>query len=129
MSDQPKPICHLLRDGPPWQSPGDVECGADMNALRAGTAVPWRNHQPRVAFATLPAGHEWCTTCRETVDYVYHGHKASWTHNPAAVIGQQASGDTASINADLFALAKLVELHRDEFEVIRWADIHGRRLI
>lgn len=131
MSDQPKPVCHLLRDGPPWQATGDVECGANMQTLRSGIAVPWFSRESVVRGVgqfTLEPGHEWCAECRSLVDYVYHGHKPRWADNPAGVIAQHAQGDPASINADLIALAKLVEIHRDEFEVIRWADSHGRRL-
>ena len=105
-------MIHLLKAVPPWrEGEGITECGTK------GEAVPWENGTRWAKHIPNPA--DLCDGCRDAVSYWHQGFHATWQADPGSVI-QRCSNQTW-MGLDLEAITKLVELHRDEWEVIRWS--------
>lgn len=117
----PEPLTHVLRPSLPWRPPDQAltECG-----LRADSHPTITRNEADTRWRTLGAQRAslwFCMTC------VYTARRwATWDDDPAGCIGREvewarrrsstAKADGDQFRRELVAIARLVELHRDDFD-------------
>ena len=117
------PRVHILRDTLPWATSIVSECGR----LNPRCSTTWGSYiANKKDYDILKSV---CYSCSVRYNAATLKRWAEWANQPGEVIARYTSKDRQSINADLWALAKLAELHPDEFEVLRWeqARRHGAK--
>lgn len=103
---------HVVRATPPWRDVSQTECGLDIKGRQVITRAAFvakvkDQGQQRSAMTT-------CMTCWNTAR-----RWKDWAGSPSQVIARDVNqwGDEkrAGIDAELLALAAMVEAHPDEF--------------
>lgn len=119
MSDEP--LTHVLRPSLPWRSDDQAmtECGlrADSypTATREDASAKWKKMGAQRASLWL------CMTCVQTAD-----RWPTWDTDPAGCLGREVESgryrrrdggeQAATLRTELVAIARLIELHRDDFD-------------
>lgn len=112
-----EPLAHIARSSPPWRQPTHTECGRQLNdtakviSREEALALVKEHGQQRAAFLL-------CMTCCTTGDR-YAG--VTWEQSPSNVVARDGNAskwktEPTEMDRELFAIAALVEAHRDEFD-------------
>jgi hypothetical protein len=113
MSDEP--LSHLARRSPPWRQPDMTECGrplvdvARVITFDEAKALIAKHGKQRAVFLI-------CMTCANTVS-----RYCTWEKSPTDVIGREGTSKWSQsgfsrMDRELFAIAALIEAHREEFD-------------
>ncbi len=115
-----EPVDHIIRPQLPWRSgPGMTECGYDASKVKALSRSEFNQRlkdcgQQRTAMMT-------CMTCSDTARR--HG---TWEDDPREAIHREVEWENkwhrkdrgCQLQDELFAIARLIEAHRDEFDAL-----------
>jgi hypothetical protein len=116
----PDPVDHIARPALPWRDETRTECGKDASKVAsvitrdAALAKVKKQGKQRAALST-------CMTCWSTAES-WRG----WDESPSEVLARETkglrwfnegpTGQAAKLDAELRAIAALVEAHREEFD-------------
>ena len=116
-----EPVDHILRPRLPWRSDdGVTECGYDASKVRAisrGEYIQRRKDVGVTRSAMLT-----CMTCAQTAE-----RWCSWEDDPRGAIGREVEWERGRwgegkrgqrLKDELFAIADLIEQHRDQFDAL-----------
>lgn len=129
-----EPVDHIVRLRLPWRNADEgeiTECGYDASKVKTITRTEFLERikdlgRQRTAILT-------CMTCSETV----HRWREVWDDDPRTLLGREIewerggsyrrAGDRGQrLKDELFAIAELIEAHREEFDAAIAATV-GRR--
>jgi hypothetical protein len=134
-----EPLDHVRRPGLPWRAADDdlTECGRPVVDVAA--VVTAEEMQAKVArLGKTRAAMTSCMTCWSTAERnaAYHSRlrsvPSSWDTNPSEVLrrwipyGYGGSPEAAVLDAELRAIARLIEAHREDFDELHaWETRRG----
>lgn len=109
-----EPLSHISRRSPPWRAPVKTECGKPLgstkNVTRAEAQTLINKYGQKRATFML------CVTCVQTSD-----RYRDWETSPTDVIAREGTtryggGEQSEMDRELYAIAALIEAHREEFD-------------
>lgn len=118
-----EPLKHVRRVNPPWDERVYTECGRKENDVKAmveraeAVAFVKKHGLQRASFAH-------CVTCLDRLRY----GAPTWEKSPAEVVTnwlarRHNAGETDRLERHVHALAKLVELHHEEYQALLAPDV------
>ena len=114
---------HIVREALPWHRPEQAltECGRSATSLPTITAAEWE--QRRAKLGQRRTSYSVCSTCESTAGrWSFGGHHAgTWASDPVGILARwvdriRFGRERDRTEAELRAIAALVEAHRDEFD-------------
>ena len=112
-----EPLDHIVRPSVPWRTSEEflTECGKEVREVRSITrdnfAVRLIEYgKTRTAMIT-------CVTCYETAS-----RWKAWEEDPVSALNREINWERKKrevrLRGELFAIAKLIEKHKEEFETL-----------
>lgn len=115
------PLTHIIRPTPPWASPRWTHCGREITDV-AKVGVLDHYMALRRRDGAQRAAYTFCVTCTQrATDGVWTatGNRlATWTTTPAQIVREWLTRPDHVEERTLYALATLVENHRNEFDAL-----------
>lgn len=127
-----EPLRHIARSPLPWRSvdDNDTECGKAVAEF--AVVISWGEASAMIADLGIQrAGLFICMTCLETTrrwGYREPSGQCTFEAEPAERLSRELGKRRKQLNHELWAVAALIQLYRDEFEGIL-DDINAGRLV